>query len=133
MSETSIGKTTDFASGLILGVYLFAVVYQGNVKPLYNDALGDYGYLEWLLAVVLLYAIYKTVDNKLVAWIIILGVIGVLLKMSSTTSITDTIASYAKGKTGLFQSIANISPSKQLTKTNEAVRGNSDTNVITTI
>lgn len=126
MSEgtSPIAKTTDFATGVVLAVYILVVVYQGNVKKLYNDLLSDYGYLEWLIAVVLLYGIYKTMNNKLVAGMIILAVTAALLKLTANNaSVVSAFKDFRTGKSGLLQTLVSATPTKPLTRVS-----NTDTN-----
>jgi hypothetical protein len=105
----AIARVTDFGSGIVLAAYLFIVIYQGNMRVLADDALQDYGYLEWLLAIVILYQIYRLVDNKIVAWLIISGVVAVLLKLTAgNQTLVKNIQAFGQGKTDLFSALTSL-------------------------
>lgn len=125
-----IGGVADFGTGLALAIYLALVLYQGNMKTLASDAVQDYGYLEWLVAVVILYAIYRVVDNKVIAWIIILAVIAVLLKVGVNTTLTSSIQKFGQGKQGLFATLIG-SQSKQTGSTQTTLPATQTTPALT--
>jgi hypothetical protein len=105
----AIARVTDFGSGIVLAAYLFIVIYQGNMRTLADDALQDYGYLEWLLAIVILYQIYRLIDNKVVAWLIISGVVAVLLKLTAgNQTLVKNIQAFGQGKTDLFSALTSL-------------------------
>lgn len=56
-------KSSDAIAGIVLGIFLIAVVVQRNTKYLLSTAKRDTEFLKWGLAVVLLVFIRDNVDQ----------------------------------------------------------------------
>lgn len=97
--------------GVGLGAYLIAVVFQGNGKTLLTEVTKDWQYLEFLVAIYILYALHASKwGGQIVTMLIQTAIVALLIKMAAASGngITEASDSFAAGKLSLFQYIQTV-------------------------
>lgn len=95
----------DAMFGILLGFYLIMVFYQGNAFKLKDQLLTERIYLEFVLAIILLYYINKWDRTGLVAPLITLFGIAWLLKLTGRFDLSKIMGDFASGSRDLFGTI----------------------------
>lgn len=107
--NNAVSSLLNGVSALVIGGYLAAVVYQNNVEKLLQEAIKDYGYLEFLVALIVLKLI---VDNKgtheIASLLIVAAVIAAFLKFVSNAGSMSAIQDFASGRAGLFATVGKV-------------------------
>lgn len=117
---STISKVGDGVSGVVIGVYFGAVLWQSlgtkanqtlpgmtgtNLNQLLVDLEQDYGYLEFLVAAGIIKVLYDIpAFHDIVIAFVIITIVGVLLTRSSGpgNSILTYLKSFGAGNIGLF-------------------------------
>ncbi len=106
---SALTQLANGASALAIGGYLAAVVYQGNVKPLISEMSGDYGYIEFLVAGVILKVI---VDNpathEVATLLIVAAVIAATLKFAAGSGNLSALENFANGNASMLATLEAI-------------------------
>lgn len=101
-----MGKDIDGLLILATAGYLIAVMLQGNFETFLGNAIQDYGYLEFLIAAIILYALAQNKTARpYVIWMVVFIVILVLIQHGQSASVVSAAKSYGAGDKGLFASI----------------------------
>jgi hypothetical protein len=94
------------ASGLAIAAYVVAVIYQGNLDNLGSMLLKEEGYLEFVIAIVLLWMLHRYgPDSPITDAITGIGILVVILRLASTANLTSALSSFASGQAGLMQTV----------------------------
>jgi len=104
MNGDAVSTLLNGVSAIVIAGYLGAVLYQRNGSTLVVEAQKDYGYLEFLIAIVILKMIASNERTHDVAIMLIgAAVIAMMLKLITATPVsTGALKDFASGKTGLF-------------------------------
>jgi len=98
-----MSSAVNGVSGIAIAAYLGLVVWQGNISTLFTDIQQDYGYLEFLVAMVVLYQISKIPElHEIVISFVVVAVIGLLLTKGQGSAILTYLQNFGSGKIGLF-------------------------------
>lgn len=105
---------SGFANGLMMifaAIYLAAVLVQGNFVAFLTQLSTEIGYVEWLVALLLLYWLYSNpATSWLAAPLIGIAVLAVLLRFSP--QLNDALANFATGKSDLFATFGQLTGAK---------------------
>jgi hypothetical protein len=97
------------ASGVGLAAYLIAVVLQGNLQPLIKLLQTEEPYLEFAVAIVIVWALMKYGPTSEVTDLLVVGAVaGVALKLAGRLNIGTAVDSFAQGKTGILQTVETV-------------------------
>lgn len=112
----SLGSFVGAASGIAIAAYLAAVIYQGNLSALGTQLMTEEGYLEFLVALVVLWALAKYGPGGPI-FKMLLGttVIGVGLTVSGKLpQLGTTLQAFGSGQANMLQTIqalfSNVTP-----------------------
>lgn len=85
-----------------MGGYLVAVAWQQNLGQLWELLKQETGYLDFVIALVVLGALHKYgPTNKIADALIVMVIVGVLLRLARTVNITDITRRFANGELGI--------------------------------
>lgn len=97
----------DGLSMIVVAAYVAAVLVQGNFMNFLTQLTTEIGFLEWLVAIFILYWLYTTPQTSwLAAPLIGVAVLAVLLRFSPR--LNDALASFATGNADLFGTLGQI-------------------------
>lgn len=88
--------------GVLLGGYLIAVFYNGNSEKLFSALSHERGYLEFVIALVVLYYLLKYDKTGIVATFCILGGTALALQNAGKINLGNATDKFAKGQIGLL-------------------------------
>lgn len=98
----------DGVSALVLAAYLGGVLFNGNITPMINDLMKEYGYLELLVA---FYIVKEAMNfgptSEVVKLLVIVGVGASIIKLAGIIDQTK-FSDFYNGKIGLFELINSI-------------------------
>lgn len=100
-----IANDLDALSGILIAVYLGTVVYRGNVSKLYSLLTGEMGYLDFVLAIAILYLIYNNPHTSFLAPFILLGIAAIIISRSSNSNLASITSKFSSGQAGLLDTI----------------------------
>jgi hypothetical protein len=99
-------RMLDGISGVFLAVYVAGTVYNKKLNELIKLLLGEVGYLEFLVA---LFVLYQLTINKWTSgptWVFVaLGIMSIVLFAASKLDLGSIMADFATGKVGLFDTL----------------------------
>lgn len=97
------------ASGIAVGGYLFAVVYQGNVKELGSMLKNEQGYLEFIAALAILGLLNKYgPGGKVQAALTTGAIITMLVKAGYNSGLNENLALFASGQRSALDTVKAI-------------------------
>jgi hypothetical protein len=106
-SSGDLAKLVGVSCGIGTGAYLIAVAYQGNVTALWSQVKTDEHYVEFLAAIVILWALKQYGPTSTISDILLAGAaLALLLKAGSNGSITNFAENIQNE--GLFKALANF-------------------------
>lgn len=112
MNVVDVAKSNDpgfdALAGVLIGGYVIMVLYNGNGLKLKDQLMTERLYLEFVLAIMLIYYINKYDNTGLVAPLIMLFGIGWLLKLSGRFDLSKIMKDFASGSRGLFDTIGLV-------------------------
>lgn len=95
----------DRLLAVLLGLYFMAVFFQGNAGKLGNEVKSEKRYLEFLVAIFIIYYAVKYDKSGIVAPLIVLGGLGMALKFGGFLGSNELSSKFANGQIGLFDYI----------------------------
>lgn len=105
----SIENLLGSLSGAAIGAYCFSVVYHGNTKALGHLLINEEGYVEFIIALMLLGLVNKYGPaGKLTSAITTMVIIGVLVKMGANTNLNQTLAKFAAGQATILETLKSL-------------------------
>ena len=108
-SGSSLSGVVGAGAGLGLAAYLIAVALQGNIRELGQKLLGEEKYLEFAIAIVIVWAATKYGPTSPLIDLLIVGVVvGVALRLASNTSLPAALTAFANGQAGMLQTVQAI-------------------------
>jgi Kef-type K+ transport system membrane component KefB len=94
--------TMDGAASIALAIYLIAVVYRGNLFPFLNELKKEIGFLEFVVAIYIIYRLMKIPSlSGIVGMFVVGAVLAALLRGSQNFSASD-FNDFATGKISIF-------------------------------
>lgn len=75
-------KNENQIIGLLLGLFLIAVVYNGNAKKLTSIILAQVGFIKWVIALLLLGLIASSTKSKVVHDFIFIGLVAMMITVA---------------------------------------------------
>lgn len=105
----SVDQLAGTLAGVGLGVYLFAVVWHGNTKTFGHMIMQEEGYVEFVIALLLLGLVNKYgPSSKITNAITTMAIIAVLVKVGANTNINQTLANFASGQTSALDTLKSL-------------------------
>jgi hypothetical protein len=102
-------QTMDSISGVFVAVYVASVIYNKKLADLFKLLMGEVGYLEFLVA---LFVLYQLTINKWTSgptWVFIaLGVLSSLLYLAARYDFGTVLTDFGTGKVGLFDTLTAL-------------------------
>lgn len=96
-------------AGLLVVAYVGVVFWRGNVENLANSLLKESGYIEFLAAAYILSLLVKSKQvGAVVTPIVLVAVVAVLLRVSTSPVVESAIADFGAGKIGMFDALVRI-------------------------
>lgn len=97
------------ASGVGLAAYIIAVVLQGNLQKLVALLQQEEPYLEFAVAIIIVWALMKYGPTSAATdWLVVGALTAVALKLAGRLNIGTALDSFAQGKTGILQTVETI-------------------------
>lgn len=97
------------SAGGAIGVYLFAVVWRGNIKELGKLLAKEEGYIEFLIAIMILYALDKYgPENKVTKIITTMAILAVVLRFAQRSGLTGKFSEFQIGKISGFDFVKSL-------------------------
>ncbi len=96
--ENLNGLTSIFVAG-----YIAAVVYNGNAQKLFNELKTETGYLEFAIALALIYyLVMNKYTGDITSMFVLAAAVAMTLKIMINLGDTTIFQEFAQGKRGLF-------------------------------
>lgn len=93
-------------SGAAIGAYAFSVVWHGNTKTLGHMLMQEEGYVEFVIALLLLGLVNKYGPaGKVASAITSMAIIAVLIKLGMNTNLNQTLANFASGQASALDTV----------------------------
>lgn len=119
MLETDF-SAFDGMAGIVVAVYILAVLYQGNLAtigannsiapgPLLSQLTQESGFLEFLIAVFILkWLASRAATSSITYGFIALAVLGALLKAANNMQGNTAVSDFLSGKAGILDTLKNF-------------------------
>jgi hypothetical protein len=92
-----------------IGIYFVAVVWHGNVSKLGHMLMGEEGYLEFLVALMLLGLVNKYgPQGKITSAITTMAIIAVMVKIGANTNLNQALAKFSTGQASALDTIKEL-------------------------
>lgn len=100
---SDIDRALGGISAIALGAYLAAVITHGNTEALLSELKKETGYLEFLVAVWVLWHLmtYKPIRD-VSAPLVLGGILAIALKIAATSNISSKMEQFSSGQISLF-------------------------------
>lgn len=109
MVSDGIESLIGSLSGAAIGAYCFSVVFHGNIKTLGHYLVEEEGYVEFIVALLLLGLVNKYGPaGKLTSAITSMAIIAVLVKLAANTNLNQTLAKFAAGQATALDTLKNL-------------------------
>lgn len=96
-------------AGAGLGLYVFAVLWQGNIKTLGHMLMQEEGYVEFIAALMVLGIVNKYgPTGKVTSAITTMAILAVLVKVGMNTNLNQTLSKFAAGQTSALDTLKNL-------------------------
>jgi len=103
---SDVSGALDKIASASAGIYLGAVIYQGNFFALMDTIKKDGGFLEFAVAAGALWGLSKVeFGQPVIGMLIVGGFLAVLIQFATHADIASKFKQYGDGKIGLFQLI----------------------------
>lgn len=107
--NSAIASLLNGVSAVAIGGYLAAVVIQGNADEFISEAISDWHYVEFLLALI---AIKAALDlpyiGEAVFWFVAMAATATALKVVSDNDAFNALKEYGNGKASMFETVMRI-------------------------
>ena len=108
-SGTGVMDIVGAGSGLAVAAYLVAVALNGNATALGALLMKEEPYLEFVVAVLIIWALHKYGPTGTVTDLITVGVIvGVVLRLAGVINLNNVLTPFAQGKAGILQTLQSV-------------------------
>ncbi len=96
-------------SGAAIGIYIFAVVWHGNTQKLIEYLKGEEGYVEFIVALLILGFVNKYgPTSKITKAITAFATIAVIVRLGEKAGINSKLADFASGRASGLDTIKSI-------------------------
>lgn len=96
-------EAMDGFAAVALSVYLIIVFYRGNLFPLLNELKKETGYLEFVVAIYIIYLLLKIEATRPIVYLFVVGAVTVMLLKMSRNFDLNAFRDFQAGKINLFQ------------------------------
>lgn len=94
----------DGVASIGIGVYLVMVFFHGNIIELFKELKQETGFLEFLIAALILYKLLSFQMTKPIIGLLIIGaILVVLIKAVDGGGKTDLFTKYGRGTITMFE------------------------------
>lgn len=108
-SGPTISGIVGTAAGLGLAGYIGAVTLQGNLPALWQQLQQEELYIEFAIAIVIVWALMKYgPTSPIVDLLVLAAVVAVALKVAGNTSLQPALSQFASGQATMSQTIQAI-------------------------
>lgn len=104
-ADNTLDGALDGVASVGLAVYLILVFYRGNLFPLLSELKKEYGYLEFLLALFIVYRLMKVQSIRPVVASFVFAAVLIAAMNISKLADMSLLKQFADGKVGLFKVI----------------------------
>ena len=105
----SLENLVGAMAGAGIGAYFLAVLWHGNVRQLGHMLLNEEGYIEFIVALLILGAVNKYgPQGKITSAITTMAIIGVLVKIGMNTNLNQTLAKFASGQATALDTVKSL-------------------------
>lgn len=105
-SGSTLSGLVGSAAGIGLAAYVVSVALHGNIQQLGQALLKEEKYLEFAIAIVIVWALAKWGPTSPITDLLIVGVvIGVALRLASNTSLPTALTAFANGQASMLQTV----------------------------
>lgn len=106
---TSLSDVLGAGSGLAIAAYLVAVTINGNISALGTLLKQEEGYLEFLVAIIIIWALNKWGPTNQVTDLLTMGVIvGLVLRIAGKINLGSIVQNFASGQATMLQTAQAI-------------------------
>lgn len=108
-SGSSVSTIVGAGCGLALAAYIGAVAINGNIQTLGSDLMQEEGYLEFVIAIVVLWALAKYgPTGPITDFLIAASVIAFALRVSSKVQLPTILSQFASGQASMAATVKAI-------------------------
>jgi hypothetical protein len=100
-----MGDDFDRVLAVAVGGYLVLVFYNGNSYKLFEYLKGELGYLEFILAITIIYYLVKNDFTGFAGPLVGLAGLGIALQFAGVINVSDLTKRFADGEIGIFNLI----------------------------
>ena len=101
-------EVMDGAAAIAIGVYLVIVIYRGNVIPFLNELKKEVGFLEFIVAVYILYRLVKIPTAGPIIGALAAGAILAAVLKASQNFNSTAFTQFANGQISIFTLAVNL-------------------------
>lgn len=106
---TSIDKVLGAVTGVGLGLYTLKVIVNGNIVELGSLVKEETGYLEFLIAIYVLYLLHKNgPTHSIVDGLIVIAVVAVLIKAATKSNLSSLLSDFGAGRASMLETVNKI-------------------------
>lgn len=106
---SSLSDVVGGVSGLAIAAYIVAVALNGNLSTLLTQLKGEEGYIEFLIAIIAIWALNKWGPTNQITDLLTVGVIvGLVLRISSRINLIGITQNFASGQANMLQTAQAI-------------------------
>lgn len=95
--------TIDGLVSVGLGVYLVAVVLRGNLKPFLNELVAETGFLEFVVAIFIIYQLTRVPSIRPFTLPLAAGAVIILVMRIVSGTDSQAFKDFAAAKIGIFE------------------------------
>jgi hypothetical protein len=104
--NATIEELLGSLSGAAIGAYAFSVVWHGNTKTLGTYLMQEEGYVEFIVALLILGAVDRWgPTGKVASAITTMTIIAILVKIGMNSNLNQNLAKFASGQTSALDTI----------------------------
>jgi hypothetical protein len=105
----SLNGIVGAGSGLAIAAYVLAVTYQGNLDALGAMLMKEETYLEFVIAIVVVWALSKYAPISPITDLLIFGAFAALaLRIAGKVSLPSILSQFANGQATMLQTVQTI-------------------------
>ncbi len=106
--DGAFDEAMDGFASIALAVYLVIVFYRGNIFPMLNELKKETGYLEFLIAIYLVYLLLKIQATRPIVALLVTGAVMVMLIKMSQNFSASKFSDFQAGRINLFQLATSV-------------------------
>ena len=102
------GPSANGVIAIVVGVYLFMVIKNGNTTNLLDELKTETGYAEFLVAAMILSAGIQYDSTGIGKPLVVLGLTGMGLSLAGRLNFANATKAYGSGQISLFGAVKEI-------------------------